>query len=157
MRSLGWAPIWWLPWWLSGKESICQYKRCRFDSWVGKIPWRRKWQPTPVFTPGESHGQRSLGTTVQGVAKSQTQLSENNNLIQYDWVLIKRGNLDIESHTHEGNTMRKWNRDQSSASSRQEMAKIATNHQKQGETHETDPYTQSSEGTTPTIALILDF
>ena len=32
----------------------------RFDPWVGKIPWRRKWQPTPVFLPGESHGQRSL-------------------------------------------------------------------------------------------------
>ena len=31
-----------------------------FSSWVGKIPWRRKWQPTPVFLPGESHGQRSL-------------------------------------------------------------------------------------------------
>ena len=34
--------------------------RCGFDSWVRKIPWRRKWQPTPVFLPGESHGQRSL-------------------------------------------------------------------------------------------------
>ena len=32
----------------------------RFDPWIGKIPWRRKWQPTPVFWPGESHGQRSL-------------------------------------------------------------------------------------------------
>ena len=31
-----------------------------FDTWVGKIPWRRAWQPTPVFLPGESHGQRSL-------------------------------------------------------------------------------------------------
>ena len=31
-----------------------------FDPWVGKIPWRRKWQPTPVLLPGESHGQRSL-------------------------------------------------------------------------------------------------
>ena len=31
-----------------------------FDPWVGKIPWRRKWQPTPVFFPGEFHGQRSL-------------------------------------------------------------------------------------------------
>ena len=31
-----------------------------FDSWVGKIPWRRKWQPSPVFLPGESQGQRSL-------------------------------------------------------------------------------------------------
>ena len=35
-------------------------RRPGFDSWVGKIPWRRKWQPTPVFLPGESHGQRSL-------------------------------------------------------------------------------------------------
>jgi len=34
--------------------------RGRFDPWVGKIPWRRAWQPTPVFLPGESHGQRSL-------------------------------------------------------------------------------------------------
>ena len=32
-------------------------KRCEFDPWVGKIPWRRAWQPTPVFLPGESHGQ----------------------------------------------------------------------------------------------------
>ena len=31
-----------------------------FDPWIGKIPWRRKWQPTPVFLPGTSHGQRSL-------------------------------------------------------------------------------------------------
>ena len=31
-----------------------------FETWVGKIPWRRKWQPTLVFLPGESHGQRSL-------------------------------------------------------------------------------------------------
>ena len=37
-----------------------QCRRCRFDPWVGKIPWRRKWQPTPVFLPGKSHGQRSL-------------------------------------------------------------------------------------------------
>ena len=35
-------------------------KRCRFGPWVGKIPWRRAWKPTPVFLPGESHGQRSL-------------------------------------------------------------------------------------------------
>ena len=35
-------------------------RRRRFDPWVGKTPWRRKWQPTPVFLPGESHRQRSL-------------------------------------------------------------------------------------------------
>ena len=49
-----------LPRWLTGKESICQCKRCRFDPWVGKILWRRKWQPTPGFLPGKSHGQTSL-------------------------------------------------------------------------------------------------
>ena len=35
-------------------------KRCKFSPWVGKISWRRKWQPIPIFLPGESHGQRSL-------------------------------------------------------------------------------------------------
>ena len=47
----------------TGKEPTCQcrrHKRCGFDPWVRKIPWRRAWQPTPVFLPGESHGQRSL-------------------------------------------------------------------------------------------------
>ena len=48
------------PRWFSVKESACQCKRCRFDPLVGKIPWRRKWQPTLVFLPGKSHGQRSL-------------------------------------------------------------------------------------------------
>ena len=47
----------------SGKEAAHQcrrLKRCRFDPWVGKIPWKHEWQPTPVFLSGESHGQRSL-------------------------------------------------------------------------------------------------
>ena len=57
MTCMLWVP---LPGWLSGKEPICQCRRCRLDPWVGKIPWRRKWQPTPVFLPGKSHGQRSL-------------------------------------------------------------------------------------------------
>ena len=49
--------------WLSGKGSACQCKRHRkfgFDPWVVNIPWRRKWQPTPVFLPGKSQGQRRL-------------------------------------------------------------------------------------------------
>ena len=45
---------------LADKESACQYRRCRFDPWLRKIPWRRKWQPIPVFLHGKSHGQRSL-------------------------------------------------------------------------------------------------
>ena len=43
----------------SGKELVCPCRRHGFNSWVRKIPWRRAWQPTPVFLPGESHGQRS--------------------------------------------------------------------------------------------------
>ena len=42
------------------------------DSWVGKIPWRRKWLPAPVFLPGKAHRQRGMATTVHGVAKSRT-------------------------------------------------------------------------------------
>ena len=51
-------------WGLGGKESTCQCRRHRrggFDPRVGKIPWRRKWQPTPVFLPGKSHGQKAQG------------------------------------------------------------------------------------------------
>ena len=48
-------------------------KRCEFDPWVGKIPWRGAWQPTPVFLPGESHGQRSLvGYSPQGCKELDT-------------------------------------------------------------------------------------
>ena len=48
-------------------------KRLGFDPWVWKIPWRRKWQPTPVFMPGESHGQRSLaGYSPWGHKESDT-------------------------------------------------------------------------------------
>ena len=42
-----------IPRWLSGKESACHCRRHRFNPWVGQIPWRRAWQPTPVFLPGE--------------------------------------------------------------------------------------------------------
>ena len=40
---------------LSSKESACQCRRCGFNPWVMKIPWRRKWQPTPIFLPEKSH------------------------------------------------------------------------------------------------------
>ena len=59
----------WLPWWLSGKESACQCGKCRFDPWVLKIPWRRKWQPTPVFLPGIFHGQRNYGLQSMGLQR----------------------------------------------------------------------------------------
>ena len=60
----------------SGKEPACQCRRHntpRFNPWVGKIPWRRAQQPTPVFLPGEFHGQRSLmGYSPQGCKESDT-------------------------------------------------------------------------------------
>ena len=60
----------------SGKESACQggrHRRCGFSSWVWKIPWWRKCQPTPVFLLGESHGQRSLlGYSPWGHKESDT-------------------------------------------------------------------------------------
>ena len=47
----------------SGEEPVCwcrRHKRCELSPWVGKIPWRRAWKPTPIFLPGKSHGRRSL-------------------------------------------------------------------------------------------------
>ena len=73
-----------LPWWLH-RERIClqfrRHRRYTFNAWIVKIPWIRKWQPTPVFLPEKSHGQRSLmakgawQATVHKVAKSQAWLS----------------------------------------------------------------------------------
>ena len=54
-------------------KRLLAMQETRFDSWVGKIPWRRKWQPTPVFLPGASHGRRSLvGYSPQGRKESDT-------------------------------------------------------------------------------------
>ena len=50
----------WLPWWLRQQRIRLQSKRSRFDPWIGKIPRRKEWQATPVFLPGEFHGQRNL-------------------------------------------------------------------------------------------------
>ena len=59
-----------------GKEPTCQCKRCkrcRFDPWVWKIPWRRAQQPTPIFFPGKFHGRRSLvGYSPWGHKESDT-------------------------------------------------------------------------------------
>ena len=60
--------------WRSSKELVCQrrrHKRRGFDPWVGKITWRRKWQPTPASLPGKSPG-GAWGAAVCGIAKSHT-------------------------------------------------------------------------------------
>ena len=74
------VPTYWresqgLPWRLS-KESACQCGRPRFDPWSGKIPWRRKWQPTPVFLPMRS---RRVGHDL--VTEQQQQKDSHNLLI----------------------------------------------------------------------------
>ena len=76
-------------WWLSHKEPTFQGRRCKrcdFDPWVGRIPWRRKWQATLVFLPGKSHGQRSLvGYSPWGCkeAKTAEQLSTYTHSVLY--------------------------------------------------------------------------
>ena len=57
------AGLWGFPGSTSSKEPACQCRKpktCSFDPWVGKIPGKRTWQPTPVFLPGEPRGQRNL-------------------------------------------------------------------------------------------------
>ena len=51
---------WGFPGGASAKEPMQRYMRVEFDPWVRKISWRKAWQPTPGFLPGESHRQRSL-------------------------------------------------------------------------------------------------
>ena len=72
--------------WLSSIESTCQGRRRRFNSWVRKIPWRRKWQLTPVFLPGKSHGQRSLeGYGPWGRKKLDTTEQQQQHPILHFW------------------------------------------------------------------------
>ena len=66
----------WLPWWLSGKECICQCRRCEFDSWFRKIPRRTKRRPSPVFLPGNPKGRGTSWAMVHGVKKESAQLSD---------------------------------------------------------------------------------
>ena len=89
---------WGFPGGASGGESICQSRRCRFDPWAGKIPWSREWQPTAVFLPGRSHGQRNRESYSPWVAKSWTRLRERvHTYITYSKV-AKR--LDLKSFHH---------------------------------------------------------
>ena len=56
---------------MGGKSQWRRPRRRGFDPWVRKAPWRRKWQPTPVFLPGESHRERNLvGYSPQGHKES---------------------------------------------------------------------------------------
>ena len=70
------SPYYWISLVLR-QQSVClKCWRSGFDPWVQKIPWRRKWQPTPVPLLGESHRGGAWWATVHEVAKSWTQLSD---------------------------------------------------------------------------------
>ena len=71
-----------LPMWLPSEEPDCHCRRPKkrsLDAWVGKTPWRRAWQPIPVFLPGESHGQRSQGLQFTGSQR-----------VRHDWAGLAR-------------------------------------------------------------------
>ena len=72
-----------LPWWLSGKESPCNAGDVGLIPGSGRNPWRRKWQPIPVFLPGESHKQRSLAGYSSWGCKSWTWLSNSTTTANY--------------------------------------------------------------------------
>ena len=80
------TPLKGLPRWLSGEESAWQCRRHGFNPRVEKVPWRRKWQPTPGFLPGKSHGQRSLvGYSPWGHKESDAAEQPNNNTLRNLW------------------------------------------------------------------------
>ena len=72
------------------KSLPAKSRRLKFDPWVIKIPCRRKWQPTPVFVPGKSHGQRSLAGYSPWCRKELDTTSGE----------IDNGSLDLRSYHH---------------------------------------------------------
>ena len=84
-----------LPRWCNGKKSACQCrrcKRCRFDPWVKKIPWSRKWHPLWYFCLENCVDKRAWQAIVHGFTKSQTQLN------MYSCTILQ---LNIVSYMHE--------------------------------------------------------
>ena len=81
-------------------------KRCGFDAWVGKIPWKKKWQPTPVFLPGQSHGQRSLvgyspwGHKEPDTTEQLTQLICICSSFCFQWVVFLYKMLSVFSYVY---------------------------------------------------------
>ena len=79
-----------VPKWGSGKESACRCRRLRFNPWVRKSPWCRKWQPIPEFLPGKFHGQRSLeGYSPWGRTESDTT----------EWLSSSSSTVQIKAHS----------------------------------------------------------
>ena len=86
------TPLWWgFPGNAGGKEPACQHtrcKRCQFNRWVRKIPWRRSWQPTPVFLPREYHGQTPLSMGSHRVRHDWSNLGTNTSIWQINLITL---------------------------------------------------------------------
>ena len=87
------SPLWTSHLQRANCASVCQCRRHRFDLLGGKIPWRRKWQPTVVFLLGKFHGQRNLAVTVLGITKSQTQLKDRAHMWELKLLRVASGSL----------------------------------------------------------------
>ena len=92
--------LWGLLRWCSGKESALQCRRHGFYPQVGKISWSGKWQPTPVFLPEESHGQRSLaGYSPRGHKESDmTEHTHYAMLPSYETIPTSQSLIDFFHH-----------------------------------------------------------
>ena len=87
-----WFCFFHFPWWLRQYTICLQCRKPGFDPWVGNIPWRRKWQPTPVFLSGVLRGQRSLAdcsswghkksNTTEWLTLSLSQTCKKNNVLK---------------------------------------------------------------------------
>ena len=85
----------------TGKELACQCRRLKrywFDPCVRKIPWRRAWQPTPMFLPWRSHGQKSLAGCKESHMSQWLNNSKNKYFIQASWVPLWCPFSTLESH-----------------------------------------------------------
>ena len=87
--------------WHSDTNSAChcrRLRRCRFDPWARKIPWRREWQPTPVSFPGQSHEQRILEGYSPWSHKSQTRLRHREHTPKVQWGKLTAYDLVLGAH-----------------------------------------------------------
>ena len=94
------------PYWLSGKEPACQcrrHKRDRFDPWIGKIPWRRAWQPLQYSCLENPMDRGAWQTMVHGVSKSWIQLKplSIHSKTCYRGGILSLGNPDLFYNEHQ--------------------------------------------------------
>ena len=83
-----------------GKEPACQCRRCGFNPWVGKVPWRRAWQPTPVFLPGESMDRGGWRAKSIGSPKSRARLRQLSTQLDVQLICITVDVSLVYTSTH---------------------------------------------------------